>query len=168
MPSSSPPSSSHSSSIFSPPRVLLGILSERIVLVLNVFVRQLLMFRWCLGFFCGVRIWFFVYRLVCSVGSSICVAVMLVFGFVVFGVMYAQQRLGVLWAAPIVPFVSTAMRPMLFFMWRRWFTSVMAFSAAFCAVFPVAIWSQVYLARTKRMATSPMPVALQAPVWLSA
>src|SRR3989304_5841298 len=55
------------------------------------------------------------------------------FGLVVFGVMYAQQRLGV-----------------------------------FCAVCRLCIWSQTCLARTRRMAISPIPVAEQAPASLSA
>jgi len=122
------------------------------------------------------RVWFSflcvvlvsVYVLVVSGFSVICLACMSVFGLIIFGAMCAQQRLVVLWAAPMLPFVSTAMRPMEFLMWRRWLTSVMEFSTASCAVWPVCIWSQVCLAKTRRMATSPMPVALQAPVWLSA
>jgi len=74
----------------------------------------------------------------------------------------------VLWAAPILPFASTAIKPMEFLMCSLLFTSLIAFSTASCAVCPVCIWSQTCLARTRRMAISPMPVALQAPAWLSA
>jgi len=93
---------------------------------------------------------------------------MLAFGLAVLGVIYAQHRLRVLCAAPILPCVSTAIRPMEFLIFSLWFTSEMAFSAASWAVCPVRIWSQTCLARTRRMATSPMPVAEHAPAWLSA
>ncbi len=95
-------------------------------------------------------------------------ASMLAFGWAVFRFMYAQQRFGVLCAAPTPPCVSTAIRPMEFLMRSLWLTRVMEFWAASCADWPLCIWSQAYLARTRRMATSPMPVVEQAPAWLSA
>ena len=111
----------------------------------------------------------FAYRLALSrFVSVISLASMAALGFFVFVVMYAQQRFGVLCAAPILPFVSMAIRPIDDFMCSLLFTSVMAFSVACCAVCWLCIWSHVCLARTRRMATSPMPVVEHAPAWLSA
>jgi len=100
--------------------------------------------------------------------STISFASMLAFGLFVLGVMYAQHRLGVLCAAPIPPFVSTAIKPMEDLIRSLLFTSAIVFSTASCAVCSLCIWSQTCLARTRRMATSPIPVAEQAPASLSA
>ncbi len=73
----------------------------------------------------------FAYRLALSrLVSARYLASMFAFGLVVFDVMYAQHRLRVLCAAPILPCVSTAIKPMEFFIFSLLFTSVMAFSVA--------------------------------------
>jgi len=75
----------------------------------------------------------------------------------------------VLWAAPILPRVSMAIKPMwLALVLIRRFTSFIAASAATCGVPLRLIISHVVFAMTNRMATSPIPVAEHAPASLSA
>ena len=82
-------------------------------------------------------------------------------------VMYAQQRFGELWAAPILPamlIVIKSIGPP--FILR--FTSFVELSAASCAGFPFRMESQALFAKTSFAAISPILVAEEALVSLSA